>query len=103
MGRAREVQTSDQFYPSSNSLQTGFPYSVEYDITFSGLNYKVKVEANDFSLALSVLNVDAPIRLWRSDFKSAYLEDICRKTGFAMTYLEFNLMLQNAFSSASDN
>ena len=61
------------------------------------------MEASDFNLTVSVLNVGTPIRLWRSDFKSAYLEDICRKTGQSKTYLEFNQMLQSALSSSTND
>jgi hypothetical protein len=41
------------------------------------------------------------MHLWRSEFKSTYLEDICRKTGQPMNYLEFNQMLKTALEQQS--
>lgn len=40
--------------------------------------------------------------MWRAEFKSHYLEDICRKTGQAMNYLEFNQVLKGALQAQSE-
>jgi len=32
--------------------------------------------------------------MWRAEFKSGYLEEICRKTGLAKSFQEFNIMLK---------
>jgi hypothetical protein len=42
-----------------------------------------------------------PQQLWRAEFKSEYLEEICRKTGNHMTYPDFNKTLQKAFDGLS--
>jgi len=41
--------------------------------------------------------------MWRADFKSTYLEDICRKTGQPKTYLEFSQMLKKALGETCDD
>jgi hypothetical protein len=55
----------------------------------------VKVEATDSDMRISVLNVN-PVQMWRAEFKSGYLEDICRKTGNPKSFIGFNQLLKQA-------
>ena len=61
----------------------------------------VQLDATDSDLRIVVLNA-AQMHMWRAEFKSVYLEDICRKTGQPLTYLEFNSMLKGALEARSD-
>lgn len=44
------------------------------------------LEATESDLRVSVFTMTPVMQLWRQEFKSAYIEDICRKTGHAMIY-----------------
>jgi len=63
--------------------------------------YIVKLEATDINLNISVLQAQTAGRFWRSDFKSTYLEEICRKTGQAKPYIEFIQTLKEAFEQTN--
>ena len=63
--------------------------------------YTVKLEATDINLNISVLQAQTAGRFWRSDFKSTYLEEICRKTGQAKPYIEFIQLLKEAFEQTN--
>ena len=43
------------------------------------------------------------MRLWRSEFKSVYLEDISKKTGQQLSYQKFVQMILLAFTNADKN
>jgi hypothetical protein len=41
------------------------------------------------------------MHLWRAEFKSSYLEEICRKTGQPLSFSEFNQTLRQALEASS--
>lgn len=92
-------QTAGAFY-SGPGLQTGFPFKREFQISFSSIQATVLLDAADADIKVTVFSV-TPTAMWRSEFKSGYLEEICRKTGNELTYLQFVTVLQQAFESAS--
>jgi len=97
----KESNTQDHFY-SAHSLQTGFPYKEEHKIQFSSLLATVQIDASDFDLKIVVLNTN-PCQMWKAEFKSAYLEDICRKTGLPKSYSDFNILLKQGLRSLSQD
>ncbi len=52
------------------------------------------LEATESELKISVFTMTPVMQLWRQEFKSSYIEDICRKTGLSKTYPQFLEVLQ---------
>ena len=66
----------------------------------SGLNIYITIDATETKVKITVQDQRQMGMCWQAEFKSDYLEDITRKTGRAMTYLEFLTALDRSLLSA---
>jgi len=78
------------------------PHKRDYDLVFHETEpFKLSLNAQNESLSL-ILVSQQDFKMWRAEFKSEYLEDISRKTGRELTYLQFIQMVHDAIVAQND-
>lgn len=61
------------------------------------------LDASETELKISVFTMTPVMQLWRQEFKSLYIEDICRKTGLSKTHPEFIEVLKIGLESLQED
>lgn len=97
-----ERQINDA-YKDKQIETVAFPFRRDYEIVFHESElFKLNINAQPETLGI-VLISQVSGEMWRGEFKSIYLEEISRKTGREITYLQFIQMINSALVSHESN
>lgn len=76
-----------------------FPFKREYELVFHDCDiYRIMVDASESSLTFLLASLQDH-KMWKGEYQAEYLEDISRKTGRELSFLQFMQMLNEALIS----
>ena len=80
-----------------------FPFKRDYDILFHDLEpYRLNLMADSETLRI-LLTSSTDMKMWKGEFLATYLEDISRKTGREVSFVQFLELLHKALLCQQSN